>query len=520
MPRFQGVPVDAPQQAGGGRFGGQPVDAARAPQKPAQKPLAPKAAPKPQGYWEQRMAELEGFGQGARYSVAETALGVGQLLGGADEEDVAAFREKRARAAEEGGEFFDAGRFVGDTAQTLLPVGAAGKGVKALNYLRAGAGGAAYGASRPVVDGESRGMNAAVGAGANMTGQALGHGLAVMGKNAPPAVRQVYEAAKARGIPLTGAQVMDSEFGKRLAHLSDRLPFSGATGRRREQVGAVNREAAKLIGEQADSIDQGVMGQAYDRMGSEFDRLFAVGSPLDRTFLRDLANARRAVREDGATDAINAAEALVERIRRQGKSGQLSGKAFQSIDRQARRLEQSGDPDRAMLGEEIRGSLHALFARNNPAERPAFDNVRRQYANYKSLEPVVARNPEGPLPPTQLQGAVTRNQRGKARHARGDSGEIGELALIGNRMKGPQTSGTPEGMQTAAVGAGLWANPASTLALLLSGNTAGRALNSEWLARLLMSQNRGRFIAPLAPYARPLPLMLSGAAHANEPEGP
>lgn len=146
--------------------------------------------------------------------------------------------------------------------------------------------------------------------------------------------------------------------------------------------------------------------------------------------------------------------------------------------------------------------------------------MRKQYATYKTIEPLVANNPEGPLSPAQILGAINRTAKGRARTARGDAGELGELAMIGQRMRGPTTSGTAENAQAAATGAGLLTNTVGTVGLLGAGNLTGRALNSPLLARYLMSQGRGGLLSPLAPYARPFPLLWGGAAYADEPERP
>lgn len=104
--------------------------------------------------------------------------------------------------------------------------------------------------------------------------------------------------------------------------------------------------------------------------------------------------------------------------------------------------------------------------------------------------------------------------------ARGQAGDIGDLAMIGQRMKGPTTSGTAENLQASATGAGMLTNAGATIGLLGAGNLTGRALNSPLLARYLMSEGRGGLLSPLAPYARPFPLLWGGAAYANEPERP
>jgi hypothetical protein len=332
----------------------------------------------------------------------------------------------------------------------------------------------------------------------------------------------VFSAAQARKIPLTFAQMSDSDFVKRMAHLSDKLPLSGATARVRDQTKAVNKAVAGEIGARVNSDgvnDAGVIGDRNSLFNRQFDRVFNAGTPIDGEFLNQVGQTWKFANENLDDSAQRTVNTLVQRLEDQAEGGRLSGATLKSMDQDLRKLA-TGGGDREAVATELRNALHDNFGRNaEPGAREAWARLRKQYANYKRIEPLVARNPEGPLPPTQLVGAMTSDKRGKAAMARGASGEMGDLAAIGRRMRGPQTSGTPEGVQSAAVGYGLVSNPVSTLALLLSGNTAGRALNSNGLARLMMSDSRG-VVAPFAPYARPLPFLLTKPAYADQPERP
>lgn len=480
------------------------------------------------GYWQQRGSELKSLGEGLRHNIAETALGVGQLVGAAGEDDVQAFRQRKAEAQAQaaagsprGADFFGGGDVLGTIATTAAPAARLGAVGGKAGLGLATAGGGAYGATRPVMGGESRAVNTGIGAAAGVGGQALGGLLGRMGQLAPKSKRDIFQAARDRDIPLTAAQMSDSGLVKRAALLSDQLPFSGATKRVDGQVRAVNREVARELGAEVNPegfIDAGVMASRYAKFGDEFDRVFDSGMPLDREFLEGVASVWQKA-EQLDEPAQRAVSILLRRLQEQGAAGALPGPTLKSIDRQLREAAVGGG-DRQMVARELRDMLHDAYGRNAPAgAREAWDKLRHEYSVYKRIEPLIARNPEGPLPPTQLNQALVSDKMGKARAARGGYGDLGDLAMIGKRMQGPRTSGSAEGVQTAGIGYGMMANPGTTLGLLLSGNTAGRALNSHSLARLLMGEGRGK-IAPLAPYARPLPLLLSRPAYADEPEGP
>lgn len=166
---------------------------------------------------------------------------------------------------------------------------------------------------------------------------------------------------------------------------------------------------------------------------------------------------------------------------------------MQSIDRIARRAQESGDADRVLVGEQVRDAIRQNIERTaGPATRNAIQDLNRRYATYKTVEPLVARSPEAGISPAQLLGAVNATKRGRARMARGEAGELGELAKIGQRMRLPTTSGTAENIQAGALGGGLLASPLRTLGLLGASPVLARAANSGLLADYLMSAGRGQ----------------------------
>lgn len=117
-------------------------------------------------------------------------------------------------------------------------------------------------------------------------GQGASNAATTIGKRAAsaisPEVRALYEAAKARGIQLTPAELSNSEMFKRVAAFLGRQPLGGATSRNASRETAFNREAAKAIGQQADVVDQRLMAKAYEDFGQRYDALFDGGGAYDR----------------------------------------------------------------------------------------------------------------------------------------------------------------------------------------------------------------------------------------------
>lgn len=414
--------------------------------------------------------------------------------------------EAEARSGDaymEGDMAADIGQIGGQLAMAAIPLSRVGNLGRVGNYAASAATGAGMGLLQPTVEGESRGVNTALGAGLGLLGQAGSDVLMATGKRAAQAVapelRNLYEAAKQRGIQLTPADLSNSEMFKRVAGYFGRQPFAGNSARHEANRRAINREASRTFTNASDEIDQSVMANAYDDFNQTYDRLAQAGGTYDRQFLKSISQIKREAAEtmdDAAQRTINT---LSQRVKKQGGGGRLQGRTFQSLDRQAREAA-TGGGDRELVASKFRAALQEAQERTNPLAAEWRD-VNRRYSNFKRLEPLVARNPQGGVEPGQLLGAVTRTGRDKARFARGQMGELGELATIASRMRKPATSGTPEGLQAAEYGNPLlWPLIAARAGF---GATAGRGLNSGLLADYLASAGRGQMRQELAPLMRP-----------------
>ena len=122
----------------------------------------------------------------------------------------------------------------------------------------------------------------------------------------------------------------------------------------------------------------------------------------------------------------------------------------------------------------------------SPEDAAAWKKLRREYANRKTIAPLVAKSDGGPLPPAQLMGRVTATKAGKERMASNQGGLMGDLARVGQAMKPPPSSGTGERVLINQL-AQPWMWPG-----LMAAATAGRASNSPLLAELMMRSGRGQ----------------------------
>jgi hypothetical protein len=286
----------------------------------------------------------------------------------------------------------------------------------------------------------------AAGEGAAGAGRAAGRGAVRAAASALPEVdaetAQLARRAHQLGMRLTPEQVVGGKYSKIAGEGLASVPLSGSNTELNKNVFLRNlSQQAGVIG---DKPTPTAFGEATRRVGQEIgaiNRRYDV--PVTRQDIRALRS--NALRQTPATAAV--VNAHVNQIRNSIRDGVLRGTTFRRLNTQlgtAIRTAESGDVRHALgnLQDDLQDMQREQMT---PADIARHDTLRRQYAIQRTIEPLVAKNPTGDIPPSILLGALTANKVGKSAVARGAAGDIGELASIGSRfLKEPKSSFTTE----------------------------------------------------------------------------
>lgn len=407
-----------------------------------------------------------------------------------------------------------AGNIAGYGAQLLVPGGAALRGAAGGNRLaqlaagtllpRTVAGNAAQGAvmggAQPVATGENRLANLAMGGGFGAAGAGIAQGVGNVGRSArgaiEPHVREVFEAARQRGIDLMPAQISDSRPMRIAQSVLRSVPFTGAQARYDAQVGAFNRELAGAVGETAPVLNSQVYAAAKQRQSQEFTDLTSRNAlqvtPQLVQSLTNIADGSRMAGDQVSQQVQSAIDALYAQAVSGPNGVTIPGAAYQAFDSQLGSIMKSGGTPAHFLGHVQSAVRRAMDGSISPEDAQAWQRLRTEYGNRKTLAPLVAKASDGPISPPQVLGAVTNSKSAKERMASGTRGELGELARIGQRMKEPPSSGTSERTVMAALmGGGAVVDPVSGGLTALGLNALARGLDSRALARFMMRENPG-----------------------------
>jgi hypothetical protein len=467
------------------------------------------------------MSGAEKFMAGFGKSLVDTAEGVGQLFGAVDTQDVERRRALDTQLMDTGAGTF--GNIVGQGVQMAAPVpaGAAIKATswagKAAPYVGAAARAGVFGGLQGVGEGESRvaraGASAALGAAGQGVASAAG-GLArgAIAK-ADPYTAQLADKARQLGVQLGVPNISENPLVRTLASQMERLPFSGAGKRFNANQEAVNREVGKAIGiPDAKRITPDVFADAKTRIGNQFNALSARNNLSLNT--QHVADVKQVVDEAGrlggaefGASVRNWANDLFSRV---DANGSIPGAAYKSFDSKLGKAMASGGEKSYYLGQLREVVRDAMDSSISAGDRAAWQAARKQWAALKTIEPLVAKSPNGNIPPSQLMGRVTADGAGKSRMAAGNGGDLGDLARVSQRfLKDAPNSGTADRLlvngaigggllgaqqmgvidpQTALMlGGGLLANRGLLKALNSRALTAGEGPAVNGLARLLQT---------------------------------
>lgn len=310
----------------------------------------------------------------------------------------------------------------------------------------------------------------------------------------------------------------------------ERLPFGGGSSRSAARQEAVNEAVGKEFGAVGKKITPDVYDAAKSRISDMFNELTA-RNHLRATpeFRVSLAAVKDAAEREGSADAGKMVAAQINKLLSKADAqGVINGKAYQAFDSELGALaRQGGNPGYhiGLLRDAVREQMDQSIS---AADKAAWKQARKQWAAMKTVEPLVGKSATGDISPALLMGRVNATKADKARMAAGGSGNLGDIARIGQRfLKEPPNSGSADRLLalklSGVVGLGAagqqgWISPEQAMwgAAGLAGNAAVmKAINSKGLA-----QGGSRTLNGLARLAKPLPRALTAAEIAARTDEP
>lgn len=415
-------------------------------------------------------------------SADKVVKGVQQLYYGATNNDEALAKLKAESAADDAVyEPLQKARPIATGIGEMVPAMAVpiGGGAGAMAKLgRAAIGGALPGALS-YGDLGDRAKAATVGAFSNMAGASIGMGASKLLQPANRSAsisKEAFAAADRLGLNLTAGQRTQNQALVNFENYLARSP--GASGAMQATIGAqqqaMNKAAAKAMGQSADDLSEGVFAAAKDGIGKEFTRLQGITAPkIGNDFLQTLATIDADNMAKGAFKS-KSVDSLINKSLDLAQQGNLSGKAYKEIRTQltneADAAFKAGDASLGQAYKAVRSSLDKAAKDSlSPDDQKAWDVARAQWKAYKELtRSNVAEG--GNVSAARLAAGLRRG--GDGLRTGQMTGELADIARIGEAVKGAQNPNSGNLVQQMMFG-----NPLTGLPMA-AGNKALQAAYS------------------------------------------
>lgn len=279
------------------------------------------------------------------------------------------------------------------------------------------------------------GLAAGIGAALPVAGAAIGAGVNALKPNIDDAFREVGLLAQKYNIPVSIDQLSSSRAIKTAQKVSQDLPFSGQAGYRDKQMSAFNRALLKTVGVEADKFSPAVMDKAFTNVGREFDNLgkgktFQFGDDFLRSLDEIKSEALSIRSKDAVENFDNAVKYVLSNSDGQRNiSGEKLGTLRSSINKLARK---TNNLDTKEMLLDLENSLIDVMTYGDDAAKGALSSAKQKYKNLIAIEPLAAKSKGGNISPSLLANRVSNVY--KRSYVRGNAGEIGDLARIGNEL--------------------------------------------------------------------------------------
>jgi lysozyme len=320
------------------------------------------------------------------------------------------------------------------------------------------------------------------------------------------ALKPLVKRARDFGIPLRVDQISPTRFRKTVQKVSQEVPLSGANSFEQTQRQAFNKALANTIGQKSDNLGPDTINTFLKDSSEKFGNVLAgktvkVGGRLSNSLDNIVLEARNNITDDYAN--------IVARKARQIKADlgdvAVSGEKLSSLrSNLVKSLPSVAGDARAYVSEMI-DTIDDIASKSLSAKEVAqLSAARREWRNYKTIEPLLEKSTDGFINPVDLMNRVAASKYIKSSRAAFGKDDLVDLARIGKELL-PKAGGSDTFQKVGLGAAGTAAVLEPTTALLTGGGIAANRVfqkgynTSQRLIDAAIKQSRptGAAVTPL-----------------------
>lgn len=247
--------------------------------------------------------------------------------------------------------------------------------------------------------------------------------------------RRVVDLAKQYDIPIGLDDVSDSPFYNTLISEGRTIPFSGAAKQSENQLKKFTQAVSKSVGLDTDKLTVESINDAFTNVGKEFDNLTKGKTFTMNDDVAQGLNDILTVAESGGygADGVKLYSQYVKDLGAVvGQDGVVDGNTLAKLRAKLNAVgRKASDQNAKALANELESTISDFITDGSPE---ALRQAKYRYKNLLAIEPLASKDQlGGQISPSQLLGRVRSVY--KRQFSRGQAGELGDLANIGQYIK-------------------------------------------------------------------------------------
>lgn len=297
--------------------------------------------------------------------------------------------------------------------------------------------------------------------------------------------KELAQRATDMGIPLRVDQIVPSRVANTIQKISQEIPFSGVDTSEALQVQAWNKQLAKTLGQDADNLGPETIEKFHIDTAKKFNNAL---SDAKINITNKDTDALKEIQEQApsrvGSNSLGVVTRNVKTALTDLQQGAMDGDKLANIRTyfMANMAEADGGAKQS-IGKII-NVIDDIAARNvTPEKAKELADVRKEWRNYRTVEPLLNKSPDGNVNPTELMNRIRSNRFIKAHTKKIGDDELVDLARIGKQFLAKK-GGSDTFQKTIGAGGigGLG---------VLGGTNPAMAVQAALMAGTGMAANRG-----------------------------
>lgn len=294
-------------------------------------------------------------------------------------------------------------------------------------------------------------------------------------------VAKLAQRAKDFDIPLSLNQLAPGKIRNTVQKVSQAAPLSGVQAFEDTQRAAWNKAVAGTLGEDATTLGPSTINSFLERTGKGFDDVLQ-GKQVNVTpeSVKTLDTIAENAKDSLTSDLAGIVQRNVDKFKTDIGDGVISGEKLASFRSELVKRAAKAQGEAKSFLTDIVDHVDDL-AESSIGQEGAqqLQSLRRQWRNFKTVEPLLEKSTTGKINPTELQQRVAASPYIKASRKSVGEDDLVDLARIGKQLLPvPGGSDTFEKLGLGAGGMAALTNPMGVGVPLVGGLAANRIFQS------------------------------------------